>query len=151
MKTYTVGFYTLINYGGNWQSDGTTTIFGYDEEFYTVSYDEALKEFEIRKKEITKDNQLGVSLTTWEDDCSIDEVSFQSNEISENLWLDEFLKDRILNNNKLSLMTGIPTMTLNDLKNGKSNFENVKVKNAVKIAKALDMSVEELYEKSKKS
>ncbi|MGX8835310.1 hypothetical protein ACWG0P_14005 [Amedibacillus sp. YH-ame6] len=89
MKTYTVSFYSLINCGGIWQSDGTTAISGYDEEFSTESYEEALKEFEERKGIITRDNKLGVTLSTWEDDEEVGQEDYSSEDIKE----DESIKE----------------------------------------------------------
>lgn len=45
----------------------------------------------------------------------------------------------------LAEQTGLSRARINDLKNGKSYFSKLRVYNAIKIAKALNMTVEEIY------
>ena len=67
MTNYTVEFYKLLDYGGIFESHGIAIVEGYEQEFETESYDEAIAEFEQRKKVVTCDNMLGVMLITWID------------------------------------------------------------------------------------
>lgn len=57
----------------------------------------------------------------------------------------DLLKSRGLNNNRFSLLTGIPVMTCHDLVSGKTLFKSIAVERAYKIAKVLNMSIEDIY------
>lgn len=47
---------------------------------------------------------------------------------------------------KLNKEHGIPTNTVNDLCNGKTTFINIRVGTALKISKALKMTIEEIFD-----
>lgn len=57
----------------------------------------------------------------------------------------DVLNAKNMSGKKLSTLTNISTSTIYDLKNGKTDFHKCSVENAIKIAIALNMSVEELY------
>ena len=57
----------------------------------------------------------------------------------------DLLKSKDLNNNRLSVLTGIPVMTCHDLVSGKTEFKSIAVERAYKIAKVLNMSIEDIY------
>lgn len=92
MTNYAVDFYKLIDYGGRLESDGTIIVGDYDEEFLTESYDEAKAEFEQRKKEVTRDNMLGVTLSTWVDDVEVKQENYSSETIQDEEQLEKFMK-----------------------------------------------------------
>ena len=56
----------------------------------------------------------------------------------------ELLESKKVNGYLVSVNTGIPYMTVNDLMNGKTSIQNVTLKHAIKIANYLNISVEEL-------
>lgn len=49
---------------------------------------------------------------------------------------------------KLSMLSGVPKTTINDICSGKSTLEHCKAKTVLKIAQVLEYSVEELLLKS---
>lgn len=85
---YTVSFSKMTDYGGILKCDGTTNVDDYEEEFYTENYDEALKEFEDRKREITADNNLAVIMDTWVNDEGTDQLCYSSKDILDKEFLD---------------------------------------------------------------
>ena len=56
----------------------------------------------------------------------------------------ELLEKKKVNGYLVSVNTGIPYMTINDLMNGKTSIQNVTLKHAIKIADYLNISVEKL-------
>lgn len=58
--------------------------------------------------------------------------------------LDRILKERNISAYRLSKKSDVPYMTINDLVNNKTSFAKCNAETAYKIAKALDMSIEEL-------
>ena len=61
--------------------------------------------------------------------------------------LSDVLKEKKISIYRLSKNTLIPNMTLSDIVNNITQFKNTSVDNALAISKALNMSVEELYNK----
>lgn len=59
---------------------------------------------------------------------------------------EELLKEKKTNTNQLSIKSGVLNSKISNLKLGKSDFKNIPVKNALKIAKALGMTIEEIVE-----
>lgn len=59
---------------------------------------------------------------------------------------EELLKEKKTNTNQLSIKSGVLNSKISNLKLGKSDFKNIPVKNALKIAKALNMTIEEIVE-----
>lgn len=59
--------------------------------------------------------------------------------------LKELLKKKNVTLRELEKSSGIAHATLFDLYSGKSDFNKCSIKNAIKIAKALNMSIEDLY------
>lgn len=68
----------------------------------------------------------------------------------------KILKESKLNFNKLMLLnnynvsslskaSNVPIMTISDLKNNKSSFDRINVKTALKISKAFNTSIEDIY------
>lgn len=58
----------------------------------------------------------------------------------------QLMEEKGYNGNRLSIDSGVPVMTINDLKNNKSQFKKTKVETAIKISKVLDMTVNEIYD-----
>lgn len=58
----------------------------------------------------------------------------------------ELMTSKGLNGNQLAIKSGLPVMTVNDLKNAKTEFRLMTVQNAIKISNAFDMTVEEVYQ-----
>lgn len=58
---------------------------------------------------------------------------------------EDLMIEKGYNGNQLSIASGVAVMSINDLKTGKAEFKNTKVENALKIAKAFEMSVEDIY------
>lgn len=57
----------------------------------------------------------------------------------------DLMNEKGFNGNQLSIASGVAVMTVNDLKKGKTHFKKVNVETALKLSKALNMSVEEIY------
>lgn len=57
----------------------------------------------------------------------------------------DLLEEKEISGNKLSKLSGVPTMTISDIRTRKTDFRKVSVETAVKLSKALGMTVEEIY------
>lgn len=58
----------------------------------------------------------------------------------------ELLESKKMSAYKLMSLSGVPKTTIMSLTRGDRLFKNITVDNAIKIAKALDMSVEDIYQ-----
>lgn len=57
----------------------------------------------------------------------------------------DLLEEKKLSGRKLSLESGVPAMTISDVRTGKTDFKKMSVETALKISKATEMTVEEIY------
>jgi len=58
----------------------------------------------------------------------------------------ELLAAKNMSAYRLVILSGVPKTTIMSLTRGDRLFKNITVDNAIKIAKALDMSVEDIYQ-----
>jgi Plasmid maintenance system antidote protein len=110
------------------------------------SLEEATKVFDFKCEESLGKEGVYVFLSDVEnDDAKILRefyTDINGNKIQKSF--SDLLKKKGINAYNLSRMTGVPEQTIRDLKNGNSEFTNSKVKTALKISKALEMSIEEI-------
>lgn len=57
---------------------------------------------------------------------------------------EDLLKEKGYSINRLMRESTLPISTISNLKQGKSNFEEMKIRNGLKITKALNMTIEEI-------
>ena len=57
----------------------------------------------------------------------------------------DLLEEKGFSGRKLSLESGVPAMTISDVRTGKTDFKKMSVETSLKISNALKMSVEEIY------
>ena len=60
----------------------------------------------------------------------------------------DILNEQNITMYKLSMLSGVPKTTINDICSGKSSLEHCKTKTVLQIAQALEYSIEELLIKS---
>lgn len=58
---------------------------------------------------------------------------------------EELLKEKNISAFRLSKESGVPNATISDLKLEKTSIGNMRVENVYKIAKTLDMTIDDLY------
>lgn len=61
------------------------------------------------------------------------------------MTFEELLKEKNISVFRLSKDSGVPNATISDLKLEKTSIGNMRVENAYKIAKTLDMTIDDLY------
>lgn len=61
------------------------------------------------------------------------------------MTFEELLKEKNISAFRLSKDSGVPNATISDFKLEKTSIGNMRVENAYKIAKTLDMTIDDLY------
>ena len=134
---------------GEEKEDRTFDVIGFTDYTYYLENDYG------KKTIITDENALafikGKTTNAFRDKSSVFAYEnyielFEIMGIKKKIAFKDLMEEKGFNGNRLSLKTNIHVMTINDLKNNKTEFKNIKVDNAIKISSAFDMTIEDIID-----